>query len=102
MDYFNHTGTIEIVVVKCAANDCIRYRAVASTVFELERSTHRPDIFPKQFITASTLHPKHFAHTLRPTTCVAFGCLLTLDMVTDGRGSKLSQREPSRNSTERQ
>lgn len=55
---------------------------------------------PSQFITASISHPKHFAHTLRPTTCVAFGSLLTPDMVTDGRGSKLSQREISMNSTE--
>lgn len=53
-----------------------------------------------QAVTASISQPKHFAHTPRPTTCVAFSSLLTLDTVTDGQGSKLSQRAPSRNSTE--
>lgn len=48
----------------------------------------------------SISHTKHFAHALRRTTCVAFGSFLTLDVVTDGRGSKLSQREPSWNSSE--
>ncbi len=77
----------------------MRYIAypVGSTALELERSMHKPNVYPH----SSSQHPSHTqTHTLRPTTCLAFGSLLTLDMVTDGRGSKLNQREPSRNSTE--
>ena len=78
---------------------CI-YSTVGSTVLELERSTPRPNVYPHSSSQHPITHPKHSAHTLRPTTCVAFGSLLTLDMVTDERGLQQSQKEPSRNSAE--
>ena len=73
---------------------------LASAALEPEKVRAQAKCPPSQSITASISHSKHFVHTLRPTTCVAFGSLRTLDTVTDGRGSKLSHRGPSRNSTE--